>query len=254
MLLAGILDPIFKVIAFVLAAFYSVVPNLGVSIILLTFTIMLVLYPLTAKQARSMIAMSQVQPEIKKIQAKYKNDRQKLNEEMMKFYQENKINPLAGCLPLVAQMPIFISLFQVLKNSYKWVPVDSKLYHDLCGGRSVDACGKSGIHHLGKFLGMLDLSVKATDTHATFIKGLPYFVLVGMVMITGYLQSRQAQRRTPQINKQMAIITKLMPIMFGFFSLQFPSGLVLYFFVSNPLRLGQEQGIFREYGTAPAPS
>ena len=63
-----------------------------------------------------MIAMQRVQPEIKKLQAKYKNDRQKLNEEMMKFYQENKINPLAGCLPLLVQMPIFIALFSVLRE------------------------------------------------------------------------------------------------------------------------------------------
>ena len=83
---------------------------------------MLLLYPLTAKQARSMIAMQMVQPEIKRIQAKYKNDRAKLNEEMMAFYQENKINPLAGCLPLLIQMPIFFALFRVLRSPYKYVP------------------------------------------------------------------------------------------------------------------------------------
>ncbi|HUV09417.1 MAG TPA: membrane protein insertase YidC, partial [Acidimicrobiia bacterium] len=111
------LDPIYEAIGWLLAQFYSVVPNLGISIILLTFTIMLLLYPLTAKQAKSMIAMQRVQPEIKKMQAKYKNDRTKLNEEMMKFYQENKINPLAGCLPLLVQLPIFFSLFQVLRDT-----------------------------------------------------------------------------------------------------------------------------------------
>ena len=73
-----------------------IVPNYGVAIILLTVLVRLVLYPLTAKQARSMIAMQRVQPEIKKLQAKYKDDKQKLNEEMMKFYKENKINPLRG--------------------------------------------------------------------------------------------------------------------------------------------------------------
>ena len=87
-------DPILKAIGWLLALFYAAVPNLGISIILLTFTIMLLLYPLTAKQARSMIAMQMHQPEIKRIQAKYKHDRAKLNEEMMKFYQENKINQI----------------------------------------------------------------------------------------------------------------------------------------------------------------
>ena len=110
------LDPLFEAIGWLLALFYSVIPNLGVSIILLTFTIMLILFPLTAKQAKSMIAMQRVQPEIKKLQAKYKGDRQKLNEEMMKFYKENKINPLAGCLPLLVQLPIFFALFHVLRD------------------------------------------------------------------------------------------------------------------------------------------
>src|SRR5574341_1321945 len=119
------LNPLFEAIGWLLALFYSVVPNLGVSIILLTFTIMLILYPLTAKQAKSMIAMQRVQPEVKKLQAKYKGDRQKLNEEMMKFYQENKINPLAGCLPLLVQLPIFFSLFRVLRDPEKYVPTHS---------------------------------------------------------------------------------------------------------------------------------
>src|SRR3989304_3107657 len=139
------LNPLFEAIGWLLALFYSAIPNLGVSIILLTFTIMLILYPLTAKQAKSMIAMQRVQPEVKKLQAKYKGDRQKLNEETMKFYQENKINPLAGCLPLLAQLPIFFALFQVLRDPEKYVPGDSALYRALCEGahgvlRGVGAC------------------------------------------------------------------------------------------------------------------
>ena len=82
--------------------------------ILLTVLVRLILFPLTAKQAKSMIAMQRAQPEIKKLQAKYKNDRQKLNEEMMKFYKENNINPLAGCLPLLLQLPLFIVLYRVI--------------------------------------------------------------------------------------------------------------------------------------------
>src|SRR5438445_13279195 len=115
-------DPFLKAIAWVLAQIYSVVPDLGVSIIVLTLLIMLLLYPLTAKQAKSMMAMQRVQPEVKKLQAKYKHDRQKLNEEMMTFYRENKINPLAGCLPLLVQLPIFFALFRVLRDAYKHVP------------------------------------------------------------------------------------------------------------------------------------
>src|SRR3981189_221686 len=108
------MDPLYKGFGWLLAFFYSGSPNLGVAIILLTVLVMLILFPLTAKQAKSMQAMQRVQPELKRLQAKYKNDRQKLNEEMMKFYKENNINPLAGCLPLILQMPLFIVLYRLI--------------------------------------------------------------------------------------------------------------------------------------------
>jgi YidC/Oxa1 family membrane protein insertase len=262
------LDWLYEAIAWLLAVFYSVTPNLGVAIILLTFTIMLLLYPLTAKQAKSMMAMQRVQPEMKKLQAKYKHDRQKLNEEMMKFYQENKINPLAGCLPLLAQMPIFISLFNVLRSSYKYVPTRGSfagLYQDLCRGLGDDCgakvtqavarrhpdrdleIGDTLINHLS-FLGV-DLQLTATDPHGGFLDAAPYFLLVALVMLTGFLQSRQAQKRTPVANKQMGLVMKVLPVFFGLISLNFPAGLVLYFFVSNLWRLGQQEVIFRRHGS-----
>ncbi len=243
------LNPIYEAIAWLLALFYSVIPNLGVAIILLTFTIMLILYPLTAKQAKSMIAMQRAQPEIKKLQAKYKGDRQKLNEETMKFYQEHKINPLAGCLPLLIQMPIFFALFHTLRDPYKYVPKDSSLYSALCDG--VKCASTETVNHL-KFLGM-DLQLSATDAHNTIINAAPYFILVGLVMLTGFLQTRQAQKRTPVANKQMGMVMKVLPVFFGLISLQFPAGLVLYFFVSNLWRLGQQEIIFRKFGSALTP-
>ena len=90
--------------------------NLGLAIILLTLVVMLVQFPLIAKQARSMIQMQRVQPEIKKIQQKYKDDKAKQNEELLKFYQENKINPLAGCLPLLVTIPIGIAVFRTFSR------------------------------------------------------------------------------------------------------------------------------------------
>lgn len=93
------MNPLFNVMGHVLAWFYSVAPNYGVAIIFLTIVIRLLLFPLTAKQAKSMIAMQRIQPELKKLQQKYKGDRQKLNEEMMKFYKENKVNPLGVAFP-----------------------------------------------------------------------------------------------------------------------------------------------------------
>jgi YidC/Oxa1 family membrane protein insertase len=240
------LDPLYKVIGWLLAFFYGLVPNLGIAIILLTVTVMLVLFPLTAKQARSMLAMQEIQPELKKIQAKYKGDRQKLVEEQQRLFQEHKVNPLGGCLPLLAQFPVFISLFQVLRHTYKHVPLDSKLFHDLCGGNeTVKACGKAGARHL-HFLSM-DLSVSALKFDGPLLEGLPYFVLVALVVLSGYLQSRQTQRTTPKggANQQMLIIGKVLPVVFGVISLNFPAGLVVYFFVSNVWRLGQQEVIFR---------
>jgi hypothetical protein len=177
-------------------------------------------------------------------------------------------------------MPIFISLFNVLRNAYKYVPTTSKLYSALCQGfgtpkadGSWSACGATVaaahnhpytkgfatgdtlVHHLG-FIdkGFLDLRLTATDSHGSLLSATPYFALVIVVMITGFLQSRQAQRRTPQANKQMGMVMKVLPIFFGLISLNFPAGLVLYFFVSNLWRLGQQELIFRRHGSALTPA
>jgi YidC/Oxa1 family membrane protein insertase len=242
------LDPLYEAIGWLLAFFYGIVPNLGVAIILLTCTIMLILFPLTAKQARSMLAMQELQPELKKLQAKHKGDRQKLVEEQQKLFQEHKVNPLGGCLPLVAQFPVFISLFQVLRNTYKNVPTSSQLFRDLCGSHTtVQACGAAeGFPQHLEFLGM-DLSVSALDVSGGLTTVAPYFILVGLVILAGYFQSRQTARTTPKgANPQMQIVGKVLPIGFGVFSLWFPAGLVLYFLVSNVWRLGQQEVIFRK--------
>src|SRR6478752_5842854 len=109
-------DPFFKLFASILAFFYAITTNYALAIILLTLLVMIVVTPLTLKGTRSMMMMQQLQPEMKKIQAQYKDDRQKLNEELLKFYKENNINPLGGCLPLLVQLPVFIILYQVLRG------------------------------------------------------------------------------------------------------------------------------------------
>ena len=230
------LDPLYNALGAVLAFFYAIIPNEGVAIILLTISVMIVLFPLTAKSSRSMLAMQRLQPEIKKLQAKHKGDRQKLNEEMMKLYQENKVNPLGGCLPLVVQFPVFIALFHVLRSTAATVPQGSSLY------KAIVAAEPNGLSFLG-----MDLSLKATDNHGDLLSALPYYILVGLVFLTGFLQSRQSQRNMPAGgNPQMQMITKVLPIAFGAFSLFFPAGLVLYFLVSNLWRLGQQELIMRK--------
>ncbi len=244
-------DPVYNFFGTILAFFYGIIPNLGVSIIMLTVLVMLVMFPLTAKQAKSMLSMQRAQPEIKKLQAKYKHDRAKLNEEMMKFYQENKINPLAGCLPLLVQMPVFLALFRVMRDPYKHIPKSSDLYAAFCtgpGGRlHLKECNlpKLGLPNPQEFLGM-NLSQHATAVTGGFLDALPYFILVGLVIVTGFLQARQSRRNAPNMNSQMAIVTSVLPVAFGLFSLQFPAGLVLYFLVSNTWRLGQQELIMRK--------
>ena len=236
----------------VLAFLYKVIPNYGLAIIGLTVVVRLVLFPLTAKQARSMQKMQLVQPEIKKLQAKYKDNRQQLNEEIMKFYKENQINPMAGCLPLVFQMPVFFALFRVLRSPLDHVPKDSKLFHAFCSNFDKAQCGKTPGYPKGlKFLGM-DLSKSAADIHGGFGTALPYFLLIALVVVTGYLQFKQTQSRqtNQQANPQAAMMGKIFPALFAFISYRLPSGVVLYFLVSNGWQIGQQALIFR---TAPAP-
>jgi len=229
----------------ILAFLYSVIPNYGIAIIGLTVLVRLALFPLTAKQARSMQKMQHVQPELKKLQAQYKNDRQKLNEEIMKFYKENQVNPMAGCLPLVFQMPVFFALFKVLSKPQDHLPADSKLYEAFCGGQ-VGECKPKG----QSFLGM-DLGEAASKISGGFTDALPYFLLIALVVVSGYLQFKQTQsRQTAQANPQMAIMGKIFPVMFAFISYSLPSGVVLYFLVSNLWQIGQQALIFR---TMPGP-
>ena len=229
----------------VLAVFYSGIPSYGVAIIGLTVLVRLLLFPLTAKQARSQLKMTQVAPEIKKIQAKYKDDRPKMNEEVMKYYKENKINPVAGCLPLVAQMPIFFALFAVLRKPFEHVPESSKLYDAFCA-EAVEAgksCTDKTVEGL-RFLGM-DLSKAANASHGGFTDALPFFLLIGLVVLTGYLQFKQTQsRQGSQANPQMAMMGKIFPVMFAFISFGLPAGVVLYFLVSNAWQIGQQALIY----------
>src|SRR5687767_688954 len=110
------LDSLFEAISSLLSAIYSVVPDYAVAIALLTCVAMVITTPLTLKSTRSMIEMQRMQPEIRKLQAEYKHDRQKLNEEMMRFYKEHQINPLGGCLPLLIQAPVFSILYYVVRG------------------------------------------------------------------------------------------------------------------------------------------
>jgi YidC/Oxa1 family membrane protein insertase len=234
---------VFDLIATVLAWFYEIVPSYGLAIIFLTLAVMVVLTPLTLKGTRSMMAMQQLQPEMKKIQQKYKGDRQKLNEEMLKFYQENKINPLGGCLPLLIQMPVFLVLYRVIQGLTKtgsdgnfdpsYLDHSSQLYKDLSNTDQM------------LFLG-IDLSESAQHAFSQSIgEAIPYLILIGLVALTGWYQNRQIQARrssTPvsDIGAQQQAIMKYMWLILPVFSWAIPAGVVLYFLASNLYRVGQQ--------------
>ena len=239
----------------VLAFLYSVLPSYGLAIIGLTVLVRLVLFPMTAKQARSMQKMQQIQPEIKKLQAKYKDNKQQLNEEIMKFYKENKVNPMAGCLPLVLQLPVFWALYRVLEFPLKYIPADSKLFHAFCGGLTAKACGTAPNHPKSlPFLRMDLAKAPSSITTGGFGTALPYFLLIALVVITGYVQFKQTQARQANQNQpanaQAAMMGKVFPVIFAFISYRLPTGVVLYFLVSNLWQIGQQALIFR---TPPEP-
>jgi YidC/Oxa1 family membrane protein insertase len=259
-----VLNPIYKAIGYLLAVAYSIVPahNLGLAIILLTCVVMLALFPLTAKQARSMISMQKVQPEIKRLQQKYKGDKQKQNEEILKFYQENKINPLAGCLPLLMQFPIFISLFHVLRSVQSNVPHQgtfNRLFVDICGKTATSAKNCQKPPHGLRFLGM-DLSKSLWEVRtSSILTVIPYVISILLIIATGWYQARQTMARQQNnataspINSQMQFMTKVFPVLFGVFSLRFASGLVVYWVTSNTWRIGQQHLVLNKiYDTANA--
>lgn len=244
---ASVLDPIYTALGNVLAFFYSIFPSFAFAIAMLTITVRMALIPLTAKQVKSQQAMQRVQPEMKRLQAKHKGDRQKLNEEMMKLYKEHQVNPLSGCLPILLQMPLFIVLYRLIMDLSKVpprnLPIDSKLHAALAesGGRMMS-------------FGM-DLADKASGVQG-FGTALPYYLLIAAVVATGFYQQRQMTARMPagSINPQMQIIGKVFPAMMGLISLSIPAGVVVYFVVSNLWQIGQQAVTFRAQGPLPAPT
>jgi YidC/Oxa1 family membrane protein insertase len=238
-------DGLFKVFAQTLSVFYDLVPNYAFAIGMLTFAVMVVTTPFTLKGTRSMIQMQRLQPEMRRLQIKYKDDRQKLNEELMAFYKENGLNPLGGCLPLLLQMPVFLLLFRVIRGltrvgadktfDPKYLDHTSALYRNLDPAHRMMSVG-------------IDLSESASKALQNgFTHGLPHVVLVAIVAVTSYYQQRQIQGRNPnaEIPAQQKMLMRLMPAMFVIFAFVAPSALVVYFVVSNLYRIGMQHYITR---------
>ena len=268
-------DPFLRAVAQALAALYElpfVGGSYGGAIILLTLCVMVLLMPLTLKATRSTIKMTQMQPELKRLQKKHKDDRETLNAEMMKLYQEQGINPVGGCLPMLAQLPVFLVLFQVLRGlsrrisdqpffaaanlvrdanglvvstgneiSPRFISEDTEMYQNLAGSTEM------------KF-GPFDLAAEARDVLSdSIVSGIPYVLLIVVVVGTSYYQQRQISARrgddASPINPQQQMLLRFLPLLSGFWSFLFPAGLVLYWATSNTFRIGQQAYITRQiYG------
>lgn len=256
----------YQIIVKPLEFFYGIWPNYAGAIALLTLTIMLVLLPLTLKGTRSMLAMQKLQPEMRKIQNKYRDDRQQLNEEMMKFYKENNINPMAGCLPLLLQMPVFFVLYRTIYDLLHRAPfgrdMGAAAAAAMKDGGSFQAFGAFNPKHLDHSSTLwqdlhgtnemrsfgLNLADSATKAFGKGIgHGWPYILLVVIVAGTSYYQQRQIAGRTDQsnVNPQQQMLMKIMPIFFSVISLTLPAGIVVYFLVSNLFRIAQQGFITR---------
>jgi len=218
------------IFAKIIIFFYSFTHNYGVAIILMTILVRIVLYPLMQKQMVSMREMQKIQPLMKEIQDKYKNDKEALNRELMSLYKEYKINPMGGCLPLLIQMPILLLLFQVLRE------FNEKIYPVYDGNPG--------------FLWLKDLSLpdQLIKLPGSGIFGLEYIgimpVLIGVSTyyqqkMTTPVSSNPSKGENPAEQTQK-IMTIMMPLLIAFMSFGLPSGLTLYWLTSTLLGIGQQ--------------
>lgn len=182
--------------------------NYGVAIILLTVVIKVAMYPLTVKQVKSMKGMQEMQPRMKALQEKYKGNKEKLSSEMAALYKETGVNPLAGCLPLLIQMPFLIAIFYALQ----------------------------GYEYLGDPT-FLTMNLSKTPTGAALV------ILPALSAITTYVQQKQTTTEMTQQNKMMMIF---MPLFIGYITTTFPVGLGLYWVIGNVIQIIQQWWMYRQ--------
>ncbi len=260
----------FNFFAEVLELLYRLWSSYGVTIILLTIGIRLLVTPLTVKGTKSMLEMRKVQPEIKKLQAQYKNDRYRMNQELSQLYKEHKINPLGGCLPLLVQLPIFLVLYQVIRGLTRRASDVGYALGKMSGllqtNASAEALSQASLSSETKrnfnpdwldtsdqmYLDLsednemvswgLDLAITPwqilTDD---VIRALPYLGLILLTGILSYVQQRQIQgRSTTDINPQQRILMRIIPIFIPIISFNLPTALVVYFLTTSAVGVAQQ--------------
>jgi YidC/Oxa1 family membrane protein insertase len=218
--LANVLQPLIDLCENIMVFFHDHVGvSWGMAIVLLTVVIRLGILPLTFRQVRSMQSLQRLQPEIKKIQERYRDDKQRMNQEMMKFYQEHKVNPLSSCLPILLQLPFFLALFYMLRH-------DLRIH--VCG-QSAHPCGDIPAAH---FLFIPDITDKATGAVLVVL----IVLYVGSQLISGLITTFTADRT-------QRIMMLALPFVFVSFVINFPAGLIVYWITTNFWTVGQQLAI-----------
>ncbi len=221
----GMFDFLAKPCLWLMNLFYQVIPNYGIAIIILTLLTKILLWPLGNKSYKSMNQMKKLQPLMTEIRQKHKNDKKKMNEEVMALYRTYKINPLGGCLPMVAQIPVFFALYRMLYEAIE-------LRHAPFFGWINDLSAPDRLFHF-------DFSIPFMQP--------PYGIPV-LTLIMGASMLLQQKMSPPPGDPSQAKIMMLMPIIFTFIFINFSSGLVLYWFVNNILSIGQQYYIQKKAG------
>jgi YidC/Oxa1 family membrane protein insertase len=232
-----VFDMLMKALFDVLNFFYGWANDYGFAIILLTLAMRVVLLPLTVKQTKSTFELQRIQPKIKQLQAKYKNDKEKLQEETLKFYQENKVNPLGGCLPLILQMPIFFALFRVLGTTSKKIAGKSTIVPGLLLA-AIAAMPAAEAEAAKRFWIILpDITKTPANMYETggILGVLPYAILVILFGLSIYIP-QMMQPNVEKTQKQMALYMSLM-LWFGWIS---PAGVLIYWVTSSLLQVAQQ--------------
>jgi len=233
-----------------LTMLYGFTHNYGVAIILLTILIRLILYPLMQKQMVSMREMQKIQPLMKAVQDKYKNDKERLNKELMALYKEHKVNPMSGCLPLLIQMPILILLFQTLRVFEYLDPVTNNV-----AGGFLWIANQYTVMENGELITKAGLALSERLIPFGFFGiehiGILPFLVAGSMFVQQKMTSTGGAPgkdggSSAQTQKMMTI---MMPLMIGFMSFSLPSGLSLYWFTSTLLGIGQQYLINKKMPT-----
>jgi len=224
------LDFIYQGLGALLGGVYGFVGSYWLAIVIFTIIVKVVLVPLSFKQLKSTQAMNDVQPKLKQLQEKYKDDKETLNIKMMELYKEHNINPLAGCLPLLIQMPVLFGLFGVLRNPAKYV-------FDGSEALATEALNQG-------FMWVSNLSVPDSlgaliDTGVPFINGLPGLLPI-LAALTTYLSMVLTSGKQQQANQQMQTMQMMMPLMILWFGTSMSAGLMIYWVVSNVFQMGQQ--------------